>query len=398
MRLDGIKLTGFKSFVDSTMVSFPGNRCAVVGPNGCGKSNIIDAVLWVMGESSALKLRGESIADVIFAGTDNGSNSRKASGMAAIELIFDNADGRVGGEYANFGRISVRREVTRDARSTYFLNGNQCRRRDIVDVFLGTGFGPRGYSIIEQGMISELVKAKPADLRAYLEESAGISKYKERRRETENRMRRAMDNLDRLRDIREELDGRLHHLRRQARAAERYRELKREQRHRDAELLVLRTRAMNAQLAALNTSLERLKVEYEQALSALRRDDANIERARAEHQEHSDAFNQIQGLAYAIGAKIGKTEEAIKFNRERQGQLQGSLASARRRLDEMARQFADDAREATRLEEAIAAKAPELEAARREDDRAAESLTAAQDGMGGSDTRLVRFSFPRIGQ
>ena len=183
MRLDAIKLTGFKSFVDPTTVSFPGNRCAVVGPNGCGKSNIIDAVRWVMGESSALKLRGESIADVIF----NGSSSRKPTAMASIELTFDNADGRLGGEYASYGRIAVRREVTRDARSTYYLNGNRCRRRDIVDVFLGTGFGPRGYSIIEQGMISELVEAKPDDLRAYLEESAGISKYRERRRETENR-------------------------------------------------------------------------------------------------------------------------------------------------------------------------------------------------------------------
>ena len=391
MRLDGIKLTGFKSFVDPTAVSFPGNRCAVVGPNGCGKSNIIDAVRWVMGESSALKLRGESIADVIFDGTNNGSSSRKASGMASIELIFDNTDGRLGGEYANFGRIAVRREVTRDARSTYYLNGNQCRRRDIVDVFLGTGFGPRGYSIIEQGMISELVEAKPGDLRAYLEESAGISKYRERRRETENRMRRAMDNLDRLRDIREELDGRLHHLRRQARAAERYRELKREQRRREAELLVLRMRAMNADLAARDRVLKRLEVEYDQALSDLRRDDANIERARAEQQEHADAFNRVQGLALAISTKIAKTEEAIKFNRERQSQLESSLASARRRLDETARQLADDEREAALLEKAIAAKVPEMDVARNEDDRLAKALTAAEEDRRNSDAAWADF-------
>ncbi len=391
MRLDGIKLTGFKSFVDPTSVSFPGNRCAVVGPNGCGKSNIIDAVRWVMGESSALKLRGESIADVIFDGTSNGSSSRKASGMASIELIFDNTDGRLGGEYANFGRIAVRREVTREARSTYYLNGNQCRRRDIVDVFLGTGFGPRGYSIIEQGMISELVEAKPGDLRAYLEESAGISKYRERRRETENRMRRAMDNLDRLRDIREELDGRLHHLRRQARAAERYRELKREQRRREAELLVLRLRATNADLASRDRVLRRLQVEYDQALSALRRDDANIERARAEQQEHSEAFNRVQGLAHAISAKIAETEAAIRFNRERQSQLESSLAGARRRLDETARQLADDEREVASLQAAIAAKLPEMEVARNEDDRVAESLTAAEDDMRGSDAAWSDF-------
>ena len=391
MRLDEIKLTGFKSFVDPTSVNFPGNRCAVVGPNGCGKSNIIDAVRWVMGESSALRLRGESIADVIFNGTNNGSNSRKPTAMASIELIFDNADGRLGGEYASFGRIAVRREVTRDSHSTYYLNGNRCRRRDIVDVFLGTGFGPRGYSIIEQGMIGELIKAKPEDLRAYLEESAGISKYRERRRETENRMRRAMENLDRLRDIRDELEGRLHHLRRQAREAARYRELKGEQRLGTAELLVLRIRGVNADLAARGRALERLEVEYERALSVLRRDDANIERARAEQQEHSDAFNQVQGLSYEIGAKIGQAEEAIKFNRQRQRQLESDLASAQRRLDETARQLAEDEREVALLETDIATKVPELETARKEDGRVSDALTVAEDEMRASDTARSDF-------
>ena len=391
MRLDEIKLTGFKSFVDPTSVNFPGNRCAVVGPNGCGKSNIVDAVRWVMGESSALRLRGESIADVIFNGTNNGSNSRKPTAMASIELIFDNADGRLGGEYASFGRIAVRREVTRDAHSTYYLNGNRCRRRDIVDVFLGTGFGPRGYSIIEQGMIGELIKAKPEDLRAYLEESAGISKYRERRRETENRMRRAMENLDRLRDIRDELEGRLHHLRRQAREAARYRELKGEQRLGTAELLVLRIRGVNVDLAARGRALERLEVEYERARSVLRRDDANIERARAEQQEHSDAFNQVQGLSYEIGAKIGQAEEAIKFNRRRQRQLESDLASAQRRLDETARQLAEDEREVTLLETDIAAKVPELGTARKEDGRVSDALTVAEDEMRASDTARSDF-------
>ena len=388
MRLDGIKLTGFKSFVDPTTVSFPGNRCAVVGPNGCGKSNIIDAVRWVMGESSALKLRGESIADVIF----SGSSSRKATAMASIELTFDNTDGRLGGEYACFGRIAVRREVTRDARSTYYLNGNRCRRRDILDVFLGTGFGPRGYSIIEQGMISELIEAKPDDLRAYLEESAGISKYRERRRETENRMRRTMENLDRLRDLREELEDRLHHLRRQARAAERYRELKREQRRGTAELLALRIRDMNADLASRDRALKRLEVEHERALSILRRDDANIERARAEQQEHSDAFNRVQGLAYEVGSEIGKTEHAIESNRERQSQLETNLANAQRRLDETARQLADDEREVTLLETAIAAKVPELEAARKDDARASGALTVAEDHSRASDAAWSDFA------
>ena len=391
MRLDGIKLTGFKSFVDPTSVNFLGNRCAVVGPNGCGKSNIIDAVRWVMGESSALRLRGESIADVIFTGSINGANSRKPSAMASIELIFDNTDGRLGGEYASFGRIAVRREVTRDAHSTYYLNGSRCRRRDIVDVFLGTGFGPRGYSIIEQGMIGELIKAKPEDLRAYLEESAGISKYRARRRETENRMRRAMENLDRLRDIREELEGRLHHLRRQAREAARYRELKAEQRLRTAELLVLRIRGVDADLAARGRALKRLEVEYERALSVLRRDDANIERTRAEYQEHSDALNRVQGLSYEIGAKIGQAEEAIKFNRQRQSQLESDLASAQRRLDETARQLAQDEREVALLKTDIATKAPELEAARKEDGRVTDALTFAEEEMRASDIAWSDF-------
>ena len=216
MRLKQIKLAGFKSFVDPTTVTLPSNRCAVVGPNGCGKSNIIDAVRWVMGESSAKQLRGENLADVIF----NSSNSRKPTAVAAIELIFDNSDGRIGGEYAAYAEISLRRQVTRDSQSSYFLNGSKCRRRDVMDIFLGTGFGPRSYSIIEQGMISQLVEAKPEDLRIYLEEAAGISKYKERRRETANRIKHTRENLERLGDIREELGRQLQHLKRQSRAAE----------------------------------------------------------------------------------------------------------------------------------------------------------------------------------
>ena len=199
MRLKQIKLAGFKSFVDPTTVTLPSNRCAVVGPNGCGKSNIIDAVRWVMGESSARMLRGESLTDVIF----NGSSARKPTAVANIELIFDNDDGRIGGAYAGFSEISIRRQVTRDSQSGYFLNGSKVRRRDIMDVFLGTGFGPRSYSIIEQGMITQLVDAKPEDLRLYLEEAAGISKYKERRRETANRIKHTRENLERLTDIRD---------------------------------------------------------------------------------------------------------------------------------------------------------------------------------------------------
>ena len=313
MRLKQIKLAGFKSFVDPTTVSFPGNRCAIVGPNGCGKSNIIDAVRWVMGESSARQLRGEALTDVIF----NGSTSRKPTALASIELTFDNSDGRIGGEYARYAEIAIRRQVTRDAQSAYFLNGTKCRRRDIMDIFLGTGFGPRSYSIIEQGMISQLVEAKPEDLRVYLEEAAGISKYKERRRETENRIRHTEENLDRLNDVREELTRQLDHLQRQARAAERYRELKEEERKTTAELHALRLVALEAALHARETEIRALEVALERAIAEQRAVDADIEKSRVQHTEHSDEFNKVQGRYYQLGADIARIEEAIAYNQQR---------------------------------------------------------------------------------
>ena len=224
MRLKSIKLAGFKSFVDPTTVNLPTNLCAIVGPNGCGKSNIIDAVRWVLGESSAKNLRGEQMTDVIF----NGSSSRKPVGQATVELIFDNSDRTIKGQYASYNEISVKRVVNTEAQSTYLLNGEKCRRRDITDIFLGTGLGPRSYSIIEQGMVSRLIESKPEELRVFIEEAAGISKYKERRRETESRIKRTKENLERLTDIREELERQLQHLQRQAKAAEKYKEYKRQ--------------------------------------------------------------------------------------------------------------------------------------------------------------------------
>ncbi|MDA8752545.1 AAA family ATPase, partial [Halieaceae bacterium] len=244
MRLKSIKLAGFKSFVDPTTVSFPSNMCAVVGPNGCGKSNVIDAVRWVMGESSAKNLRGESMADVIF----NGSVNRQPVGQASIELIFDNADGGIGGEYASYAEISIKRLVTREGQSEYFLNSTRCRRRDITDIFLGTGLGPRSYAIIEQGMISRLIESKPEELRIFIEEAAGISKYKERRKETESRMRRTLENLERLTDLRDELERQLQHLQRQAQAAEKYAEFKEEERLLKAQLQALQWRDLDGKI------------------------------------------------------------------------------------------------------------------------------------------------------
>src|SRR5580692_4228952 len=235
MRLTKLKIAGFKSFVDPTTVTFPSSLTGVVGPNGCGKSNIIDAVRWVMGESSAKQLRGESMADVIF----NGSSARKPIGQASIELTFDNSDASLGGAYASYAEISIRRQVTRDGQSNYYLNGSRCRRRDITDIFLGTGLGPRSYAIIEQGMISRVIEAKPEELRAFIEEAAGISLYRKRRQETEIRMRHTRENLERLSDLRQELEKQLERLKRQSESAAKYKEFKQEYDKLEAELAAL---------------------------------------------------------------------------------------------------------------------------------------------------------------
>jgi chromosome segregation protein len=236
MHLKQLKLAGFKSFVDPTVVHFPSQLVAVVGPNGCGKSNIIDAVRWVMGESSARNLRGESMTDVIF----NGSSQRKSVGQASVELVFDNSLGRLTGPFASYGEIAVKRVVTRGGESAYYLNGGRCRRKDITDIFLGTGAGARGYSIIGQGTISQLIEARPEDLRVFLEEAAGVSKYKERRRETLQRIAHTRENLTRVADVRDELEKQLQRLDRQAKVAERYLILKDEEQLCRAEILALK--------------------------------------------------------------------------------------------------------------------------------------------------------------
>ncbi|MEZ5557221.1 MAG: chromosome segregation protein SMC [Pseudomonadales bacterium] len=371
MRLKQIKLAGFKSFVDPTTVTLPSNRCAVVGPNGCGKSNIIDAVRWVMGESSAKQLRGENLTDVIF----NGSNTRKPTALASIELVFDNSDGRIGGEYAAYAEISVRRQVTRDAQSAYFLNGSKCRRRDIMDMFLGTGFGPRSYSIIEQGMISQLVEAKPDELRAYLEEAAGISKYRERRRETETRIKHTRENLERLTDLREELGRQLDRLQRQARAAERYRELKDEERKLTAELHTLRYSGLEQRLATCQRRISELEVALEKALAEQQRVDTGIETERARHAETSDEFNQVQGRYYALGADVGRMQEAIQFSEQRVRQLELDLQTVAQRTEEAERQLGMDEAQLAELKAQIEVVRPQVQAAEHKDRADAERLT-----------------------
>ena len=358
MRLKQIKLAGFKSFVDATTVTLPGNRCAVVGPNGCGKSNIIDAVRWVMGESSAKQLRGENLTDVIF----NGSNTRKPNNAASIELIFDNSDGRIGGEYAAYADIAIRREVSRDGQSNYLLNGTRCRRRDIQDIFLGTGFGPRSYSIIEQGMISQLVEAKPEELRVYLEEAAGISKYKERRRETHNRIKHTRENLERINDIREELGRQLDRLQRQAQAAERYRTLKTEESLLNAQLYVLRYQALKEGLGQREQKIAALEVDLEKAIAEQRHVEAQIEGQRKGFSEQTENVNGVQERFYKLGSQITHTEESLQFNRRRLVQLNEELERARKRSAEANQQVTSDDEQIQRMQAEVAELKPQVEA------------------------------------
>ena len=390
MRLKEIKLAGFKSFVDPTTVALPGNRCAIVGPNGCGKSNVIDAVRWVMGESSARQLRGESLTDVIF----NGSNSRAATALASIELVFDNRAGRVGGavlegRLANYAEIAIRREVSRDAQSTYYLNGTRCRRRDIADVFLGTGFGPRSYSIIEQGMISELADAKPDELRAYLEEAAGVTKYKERRRETHNRMAHTLENLERHAALRDEAERQLTHLKRQARAAERYRELKQEERARTAQLHVIRLTALEAALAEQDAAAAALEVELAGAIAGRQALDTALETNRAAHAERTDAANAAQARLYEARVQVQTLEQAIEFDRRRVAELEREKEALALRERETAAQLAADDERIATMQGQVDALRPALAASQASDAAAAERLEAVEREAGAHQEALA---------
>jgi len=377
MRLKSIKLAGFKSFVDPTTVNFPSNLSAVVGPNGCGKSNIIDAVRWVMGESSAKNLRGEAMTDVIF----NGSNTRKPVGQASIELVFDNSDGKVTGEYARYAEISVKRKVTRDGENVYYLNGNKCRRRDITDIFLGTGLGPRSYAIIEQGMISRLIEAKPEDLRVYVEEAAGISKYKERRRDTENRMQRTKENLERLTDIREELERQIVRLERQAQAAEKYREFKQSERELKARLQALRYRTLRSEADTKQQLIRELELKVESVVTQQVHQDSTIEIQRTRHLELGDKFNEVQGRFYAVGADIARIEQTIQHIQERERQLKTDLEQTRRDCAEAEEHLAQDLHKAEGWQAELLEIEPELELLSEAEQGSAEVLQAAEEAM-----------------
>lgn len=377
MRLKSIRLAGFKSFVDPTTASFPSNMTAVVGPNGCGKSNIIDAVRWVLGESSAKNLRGESMTDVIF----NGSTSRNPVAQASIELVFDNSDGSLPGEYASYAEISIRRRVTREAQSTYFLNGVKCRRRDITDIFLGTGLGPRSYAIIEQGMISRLVEARPDDLRIFIEEAAGISKYKERRRETENRIRRTQENLERLLDLREELGRQIERLQRQADAAEKYQHYKAEEKTLKAQLIALRWQQFDSQASEHQLLIQQLETALEACMADQRQADAKIELLRDSHHQLSEAFNRVQGRFYAAGADIARHEQSIQHAQQRLRQLQEDLNEAERARLDTERHLASDRELLLSLTEELAGLIEQQAAAQLTAECSAAAFMQAEESM-----------------
>ncbi len=370
MRLTRIKLAGFKSFVDPTTIELKDNLVCIVGPNGCGKSNTIDAVRWVMGESSAKNLRGDSMTDVIF----NGSTGRKPVGQAFVELVFDNTDGTLGGEYSAYAEICIKRLVTRDGQSTYFLNGVRCRRRDITHIFMGTGLGARSYSIIEQGTISKLIEAKPEDLRNFLEETAGISKYKDRRRETELRIRHTRDNLDRLNDIRDELVKQQEKLQRQAKSAEQYKLYKAEEETLASQLQAIHWRDLDqkaqreqAQLAGQQATVEGHKAE-------LTRLDTVIEQARLAHHEHNDLMQAAQNHFYTVGSEAARLEQDLKHARERMAQLTEEHTRVLQQRTELEAELAADAEHAVALTERLTEVTPQAQASREFAQQSAQEL------------------------
>ncbi|HVN46942.1 MAG TPA: chromosome segregation protein SMC [Steroidobacteraceae bacterium] len=377
MRLTRIKLAGFKSFVDPTQINLPSNLTGVVGPNGCGKSNVIDAVRWVMGELSARHLRGDSMTDVVF----NGSAARKPVGSASVELVFDNADGKIGGAYASYAEISLRRQVGRDGSSAYFINGTRCRRKDITNLFLGTGLGSRSYAIIEQGMITRVIDAKADDMRAFVEEAAGISRYKERRKETEVRIAETRENLERLQDVRDEVEKQIRHLQRQAASARRYQALKEQERRLAAEVLALRLRDLDSGAEVHDAALRERELAMQRELATQRAAEAAIEKQRGVHAAHSDGLSAVQARYYEVGADVSRLEQSIEHTRELRERQRADLAQAQATLGELGTHIERDEAELASVRAQLERLAPEREAAQESEGEAARQLEHCEQAL-----------------
>ena len=347
MRLNSIKLAGFKSFAEPTNFMLPGQLVGVVGPNGCGKSNIMDAVRWVLGESKASELRGETMQDVIF----NGTNIRKPASRASVELIFDNSDHRAGGQWSQFTEIAVKRVLTRDGTSSYYLNNQPVRRRDVQDVFLGTGLGPRAYAIIGQGTISRIIESKPEELRLFLEEAAGVSKYKERRRETENRLSDTRENLTRVEDILRELNANLDKLEKQAEVAQKYNTLQADATLKQQQLWFLRRSESEADQARIKLDADKAVNELESRVAALRHIEADLETIRQAHYAAGDQVNQSQGLLYEASTEVGRLEAEIRFVVEGRQRVEQRLLTLAEQMSQWATRHDDAQAELERLAE-----------------------------------------------
>ncbi|MEY4761838.1 MAG: hypothetical protein RLZZ200_1694, partial [Pseudomonadota bacterium] len=377
MRLTKVKLAGFKSFVDPTTVLFPSNLTGVVGPNGCGKSNVIDAVRWVMGELSARHLRGDSMTDVIF----NGSSARKPVGNASVELIFDNSDGKISGSYANYAEISLKRVVSRDGASSYFINGARCRRKDITTLFLGTGLGARSYAIIEQGMISRVIEARSEDMRSFVEEAAGISRYKERRKETESRVGDTRENLERLQDLRDEVEKQIRHLQRQATVARKYQDLKNDERRLAAELLALRLREIDSGAAVNDRAVREADLVLQQALADQRSAEAGVEKQREFQVVEQERVNAVQARYYEQGADVARTEQTLSHARELRDRRRAELARASGMLSELAVQIERDEAQRERLLSEIAELEPGAEQAQATEEARVDALRELEEAL-----------------
>jgi chromosome segregation protein len=369
VRLTSIKLSGFKSFVDPTNFQVPGQLVGVVGPNGCGKSNIIDAVRWVLGESKASELRGESMQDVIF----NGTTTRKPAGRSSVELVFDNSDGKAAGQWGQYAEIAVKRTLTRDGTSTYYINNQAVRRRDIQDIFLGTGLGPRAYAIIGQGMISRIIEARPEELRIFLEEAAGVSKYKERRRETENRLQDTRENLLRVDDILRELNANLEKLQSQAAVAQKFHALQADQEEKQKLLWLLRKNEAKTEQEKHFRDIEKAQTDLEEQTAKLRHVETELEHMRQAHYAAGDRMHQAQGHLYQTNSEIGSLEAQIKFVIESRNRLQSQLNSLTAQRDQWQRQgtqFQEDLTEAElQLEERAARVEQTHQSAQQQNDR-----------------------------
>ncbi|GAC1606591.1 MAG: chromosome segregation protein SMC [Ramlibacter sp.] len=364
MRLNSIKLSGFKSFAEPTNFMLPGQLVGVVGPNGCGKSNIMDAVRWVLGESRASELRGESMQDVIF----NGTNTRKPSSRSSVELVFDNADHRAGGQWGQFAEIAVKRVLTRDGTSSYYINNQPVRRRDVQDVFLGTGLGPRAYAIIGQGTISRIIESKPEELRLFLEEAAGVSKYKERRRETESRLGDTRENLTRVEDILRELNSNLDKLEKQAEVAQKYNDWQSQATLRQHQLWFLRRAESEVDQGRVRADAEKAVNDLESRVADLRRIESDLETIRQAHYAAGDQVNQAQGQLYEASAEVGRLEAEIRFvvegrqrGEQRLSQLREQTAQWAGRKDDAAAEMETLAGQGVEAEERASVLAAQVE-------------------------------------